>query len=154
MSLNNSMMFLKLRLLLILFPIASICNGQKKDSLSHYSSLVYPFLTPGSNQYDNVLQDWDCWDERAGFFYSVDLNLRPLVNREDNTLGISFMIHAGFPRDYDCLIQRIEVWTGFMAMWTGLATPEQAERIKKEHLSWQQKQSYSSGKILKKRSLA
>ena len=24
-------------------------------------SLVFPFLTPGSNQYDNVLWDWDSW---------------------------------------------------------------------------------------------
>lgn len=74
-----------------------------------------------------------CWDERDGFFYSVDLNLRPLVNREDNTLGRTFMIHSGYPRDYDCLIQRIEVWTGFMAMWAGIASPEQAERIVNEH---------------------
>ena len=74
-----------------------------------------------------------CWDERDGFYYSVDLNLRPLTNREDHTLGRTFMIHSGYPRDYDCLIQRIEVWTGFMAMWAGIATPEQAERIVKEH---------------------
>lgn len=74
-----------------------------------------------------------CWDERDGFYYSVDLNLRPLANREDNTLGRTFMIHSGYPRDYDCLIQRIEVWTGFMAMWAGIATPEQAERIVNEH---------------------
>ena len=76
-----------------------------------------------------------CWDERDGFFYSVDLNLRPLANREDSTLGRTFMIHSGYPRDYDCLIQRIEVWTGFMAMWAGIASPEQAERIVKEHFS-------------------
>jgi putative isomerase len=74
-----------------------------------------------------------CWDERDGFYYSVDLNLRPLVNREDNTLGRSFMIHAGYPRDYHCLIQRIEVWSCFMPMWAGIATPEQAERMVKEH---------------------
>lgn len=74
-----------------------------------------------------------CWDERDGFYYSVDLNLRPLTNREDNTLGRTFMIHSGYPRDYDCLIQRIEVWTGFMAMWAGIASKEQAERMVKEH---------------------
>jgi putative isomerase len=55
----------------------------------------------------------NCWDERDGFFYSVDLNLRPVANVEDNTLGRSFIIHSGYPRDYDCLIQRIEVWSGF-----------------------------------------
>lgn len=77
----------------------------------------------------------NCWDERDGFFYSVDLNLRPVANTEDNTLGRSFIIHSGFPRDYDCLIQRIEVWSGFLALWAGIATPEQAERIVKEHYS-------------------
>jgi hypothetical protein len=75
----------------------------------------------------------NCWDERDGFFYSVDLNLRPVTNEADNTLGRTFIIHSGYPRDYDCLIQRIEVWTGFMALWAGIATPSQAERIVKEH---------------------
>ena len=76
-----------------------------------------------------------CWDERDGFFYSVDLNLRPVTNEPDNTLGRTFIIHSGYPRDYDCLIQRIEVWTGFLALWAGIATPEQAKRIVKEHYS-------------------
>ena len=45
------------------------------------------------------------------------------------------MIHSGYPHDYDCLIQRIEVWSGFLALQAGIATPEQAERIVKEHYS-------------------
>lgn len=65
-----------------------------------------------------------CWDERDGFFYSVDLNLLPA-----ETSGL----HAGQPRDWDCLIQRIGVWSGFLALWAGIATPEQAERVVKEH---------------------
>jgi putative isomerase len=75
----------------------------------------------------------NCWDERDGFFYSADLNLRPLTDEPDSTLGKTFIIHSGYPRDYDCLIQRIEVWTGFMALWAGLATSGQAERIVREH---------------------
>ena len=75
----------------------------------------------------------NCWDERDGFFYSVDLNLRPVTNKLDSSLGKVFAIHAGYPRDYDCLIQRIEVWSGFLAMWAGIATPEQAERMVNEH---------------------
>ncbi len=77
----------------------------------------------------------NCWDERDGFFYSVDLNLRPVDNAADNTLGKTFIIHSGYPRDYDCLIQRLEVWTGFMPMWAGIATPAQAERMVKEHFA-------------------
>ena len=76
-----------------------------------------------------------CWDERDGFYYSVDLNLRPVTNEPDSTLGKEFIIHSGYPRDYDCLIQRIEVWSGFLALWAGIATPEQAERMVKEHFN-------------------
>ena len=68
----------------------------------------------------------NCWDERDGFFYSVDLNLKP-INTEE------WAYHGGAPRTWDCLIQRIGVWSGFMAMWAGIATPKQAERMVKEH---------------------
>jgi len=77
----------------------------------------------------------NCWDERDGFYYSVDLNLRSTTIQPDSTLGKTFMIHAGYPRDYDCLIQRIEVWSGFLALWAGIATSDEAERIVKEHFS-------------------
>lgn len=76
-----------------------------------------------------------CWDERDGFFYSVDLNLLPVTNRKDSTLGRTFMIHSGYPRDYDCLVQRIEGWSGFLPLWAGIAKPEQAARVVKEHFS-------------------
>lgn len=66
-----------------------------------------------------------CWDERDGFFYSVDLNLLPVDHNA--------WLHSGYPRHWNTLIQRIGVWTGFMALWTGIATPEQAERIVQEH---------------------
>lgn len=87
----------------------------------------------------------NCWDERDGFFYSVDLNLKPVDNHQDNTLGRSFIIHSGYPRDYECLIQRIEVWSGFLALWSGIATQEQAERIVKEHYSNTKTFNSSSG---------
>lgn len=67
-----------------------------------------------------------CWDERDGFFYSVDLNLTP-VNTEE------WAYHIGAQRHWDCLIQRIDVWSGFLAMWAGIATPEQAARMVNEH---------------------
>ncbi|MGI8908473.1 MAG: MGH1-like glycoside hydrolase domain-containing protein [Candidatus Sumerlaeaceae bacterium] len=66
-----------------------------------------------------------CWDERDGFFYSVDLNLLP----REGVKGL----HANQPRHWDCLIQRIGVWSGFLPMWADIATPDQAERIVVEH---------------------
>lgn len=69
-----------------------------------------------------------CWDEWLGCYYSVDLNLRPFVKQE------GFMLHQGQPRDYDTLIQRIGVWSGFLTLWAGIATPDQARRMVEEHL--------------------
>lgn len=66
-----------------------------------------------------------CYDEKDGFYYSVDLNLIP-INKEEHPTEP--------PRHWDCLIQRIGVWSGFLAMWCGIATPEQAERMVKENL--------------------
>ncbi|WP_256009543.1 MGH1-like glycoside hydrolase domain-containing protein [Desertivirga xinjiangensis] len=74
-----------------------------------------------------------CWDERDGFFYSVDINLMPISEEKAPVLGMNMVIHSGAPRDYDCLIQRLGVWSGFLAMWAGIATPEQAKRMVEEH---------------------
>lgn len=68
----------------------------------------------------------NCYDERDGFYYSIDLNLLPIDPTQ--------LMHSGAPRHWDCLIQRIGVWSGFMAMWSGIATEEQAERMVKENL--------------------
>lgn len=77
---------------------------------------------------DNLLQaiQQHCYDEKDGMYYSVDLNLLPV---DPNT-----WLHSGAPRHWDCLIQRIGSWSGFLAMWAGIATPEQAERMVKENL--------------------
>lgn len=68
-----------------------------------------------------------CWDEWLGFYYSVDLNLLPVASYT------GWAAHAGQPRDYSVLIQRIGVWSGFLAMWAGIATEEQAARMVREH---------------------
>ncbi len=67
-----------------------------------------------------------CYDEKDGMYYSVDLNLLPI----DPSSGW----HTGAPRHWNCLIQRIGCWSGFLAMWSGIATEEQAERMVRENL--------------------
>jgi putative isomerase len=64
-----------------------------------------------------------CWDERDGFFYSVDFNFVDFNPRR----------HIGQLRDWPCLIMRIGVWSGFLPLWAGIATQEQAERVVEEH---------------------
>lgn len=66
-----------------------------------------------------------CYDERNGFYYSVDLNLMPIDPNQ--------WLHSGFPRNWDTLIQRIDVWSGFLAMWAGIATEEEAKRMVEEN---------------------
>ena len=65
-----------------------------------------------------------CWDPKDGFYYSVDLDLRAYVRPKR-----AWELHEGGPRDWDCLIQRLGVWSGFLSLWSGVATPEQARLI-------------------------
>jgi len=62
-----------------------------------------------------------CWDERDGTFYSADLALRP-IDADD-------WLHRGAPRRWDSLLLRVDSWSSFLPMWSGLATQEQAERM-------------------------
>ena len=62
-----------------------------------------------------------CWDERDGTFYSVDFALRPVREGE--------WLHCGAPRDYPCILTRIDCWASFMPMWAGACTQDQAERM-------------------------
>jgi putative isomerase len=80
------------------------------------------------NEAENLLKTVRdlCYDEKDGMYYSADLNLLP-VNPDSK-------LHSGAPRHWDSLIQRIGCWSGFMAMWAGIATPEQAKRMVTENL--------------------
>ena len=75
-----------------------------------------------------------CWDEKDGMYYSVDLNLLPYQGQPQAIFGTQMILHEGAPRDYPCLIQRLGCWSGFMALWAGVATPEQAQRMVRENL--------------------
>lgn len=68
-----------------------------------------------------------CYDERDGFFYNVDINLR------DVDFSNGEFYHRGMPRHWDGLIQRIDVWSGFLALWAEVATREQAEQVVKRY---------------------
>ena len=80
-----------------------------------------------------AVRQW-CWDEKDGMYYSVDLNLVPYTGEPQIIFGKPFVLHQGAPRDYPCLIQRLGCWSGFMTLWAGIATPEQAQRMVKENL--------------------
>ena len=75
-----------------------------------------------------------CWDEKDGMYYSCDLNLVAYTGEPQIIFGKPFVLHEGAPRSYPCLIQRLGCWSGFMALWAGIATPEQARRMVRENL--------------------
>ena len=58
----------------------------------------------------------------------------PYTGEPQIIFGKPFVLHEGAPRDYPCLIQRLGVWSGFMTLWAGIATPEQAKRMVSENL--------------------
>ena len=74
-----------------------------------------------------------CWDPWLGFYYSADLNLLPRDYFRKEADPIYREMHAGEPRTWDSLPMRIGVWSGFLALWAGIATDEQAERMVAEH---------------------
>ena len=68
-----------------------------------------------------------CWDKRDRFFYSVDL-----LCKHDPPMP---WLHGGLGVFWPCLPLRIRVWTGFMPMWAGVATQEEASVLVRLHLN-------------------
>lgn len=66
------------------------------------------------------------WDERNGFYYSADINLMPIDTNQ--------FLHRNMPRHWHCVLQKIDVWSGFMAMWAGIASKDRAERMVYENM--------------------
>jgi len=90
---------------------------------------IAAFFTAESKKLLSSIRD-HCWDPRDGFYYSVDLNLKPVVKPDIEGLHPGDLyFHVGQPRTYDCLIQRFSVWSGFLALWANIATPDQAAVI-------------------------
>lgn len=63
----------------------------------------------------------ECWDSRDGFFYSVDVDIhtRPYD-----------WFHKGLGVFWKTIPIRIRVWSGFIPLYAGIATREQAEKMR------------------------
>ena len=66
------------------------------------------------------------YDEKCGMYFSADINLEPID--PDRRL------HSGKPRHWDLMIMRIDSWSGFMALWAGIASPDRAKRVIEENM--------------------
>lgn len=62
----------------------------------------------------------ECWDRRDKFFYSVDVDVK--TRKFD-------WFHQGLGVFWKTLPIKIRVWSGFLPLWAGFATVEQAEAL-------------------------
>ena len=64
-----------------------------------------------------------CWDRRDRFFYTVDVQC---VDRRAELIPNP---QRGMAMSWSCLPLRIQMFTGFLPMWCGLASAEQANQL-------------------------
>ncbi len=65
----------------------------------------------------------ECWDPRDGFLYSVDVDVK--TRKFD-------WFHQGLGVFWNTLPIRIRVWSGFIPLWAGFASREQAASLVRE----------------------
>ena len=68
-----------------------------------------------------------CWDPRDRFFYSQD------VQCVDRRAELIPNVKPGMAMSWQSLPLRIQMFTGFLPMWCGVATKEQAEALVRVH---------------------
>jgi putative isomerase len=64
-----------------------------------------------------------CWDQRDQFYYTVDVQC---VDRRRELIP---HVRPGMDMSWHCLPLRIQTFTGFLPLWCGLATPDQAKGL-------------------------
>jgi putative isomerase len=64
-----------------------------------------------------------CWDQRDQYYYTVDVQC---VDRRRELIP---HVKPGMDMSWNCLPLRIQTFTGFLPLWCGLATPEQAKAL-------------------------
>jgi putative isomerase len=64
-----------------------------------------------------------CWDPRDQFYYTVDVQC---VDRRRELIP---SVKPGMDMSWHCLPLRVQTFTGFLPLWCGLATPDQAKAL-------------------------
>ena len=98
--------------------MADICAGLNLDEKQQYYQKKADDLV-------SAVQE-ECWDERDRFFYSVDVDIK--------TRSYDW-IHKGLGVFWKSLPIRIQVWSGFLPLWAGFATQEQAVQMRQHYLN-------------------
>jgi len=75
----------------------------------------------------------ECWDDGDGFYYTVDVQCRDMRDK-----FIPREIPRGMDMNWRSLPLKVKMFTGFLPMWCGIATAEQAKILVERHLSSKQ----------------
>ncbi len=105
----NSFMVTELQAMAKLLHCLNENPEKEKDYLQKSDSLI------------KSIQE-ECWDKRDQFFYSVDVDIK--TRKFD-------WFHEGLGVFWKSLPIKIRVWSGFLPMWAGFATKEQAASLVK-----------------------
>jgi len=70
----------------------------------------------------------ECWDRVDGFFYSVDVSCHD--HRDRYLPGLK----KGMPLSWKTLPLKIKMFTGFLPLWCGIASEDQAAILVQKHL--------------------
>jgi len=78
-----------------------------------------------SSQADELAQQIHtfCWDPRDSFYYTVD------VQCVDRRAELIPTVPRGIDMSWKCLPARIQMFTGFLPLWCGIASQQNAEKL-------------------------
>jgi len=64
-----------------------------------------------------------CWDPRDSYYYTVD------VQCVDRRADLIPTVHRGMDMSWKCLPTRIQMFTGFLPLWCGIAPQQNAQKL-------------------------
>jgi len=64
-----------------------------------------------------------CWDPRDSYYYTVDIQC---VDRRAELIPT---VHRGMDMSWKCLPTRIQMFTGFLPLWCGIAPQQSAQKL-------------------------
>ena len=64
-----------------------------------------------------------CWDPRDSYYYTVD------VQCVDRRAELIPTVQRGMDMSWKCLPMRIQMFTGFLPLWCGIASPQHAQKL-------------------------
>ena len=64
-----------------------------------------------------------CWDPRDSYYYTVD------VQCVDRRAELIPSVARGMDMSWRCLPMRIQMFTGFLPLWCGIASPQRAQKL-------------------------